>query len=643
MNALEPLSSAAALVAGEPSALLDSCRQALDRARAEVAKLKAMLAPRDPQAALEAYDQAMAAIGDAGARASVAKNASPNPAMRDVSETADQEISKLATELSLDRALYDALAGIDLSGQDAATKHWIALDLREFRRGGVDRDEATRAKVKALNEELVLIGQEFQRNIRDDKRETKLDPKDLDGLPADYIDGHLPGPDGKVTVTTDYPDVFPFLSYAKVGPAREKVWRTFNTRAHPKNLAVLSKLLEKRHELATLLGYPSWAAYATENKMIGTAKAAHEFIDKIAAAAASRSKADLAVLLARKRKDEPGAEKVNAWDTAYLSDRVKAEQYAFDSQAVRPYFEFSRVLGGVLSVTGRLFNVEYQEVKDAKVWHPDVHVYDVMEGGKSLGRIYLDLHPRDGKYKHAAQFTLVSGRDGKRLPEGVLMCNFPRPGGGAPALMEHNEVSTLFHEFGHLLHHVLGGHTRWAGQSGVRTEWDFVEAPSQMLEEWCWDTDALATFTTIPAEMVARMRAADEFGKGMRVRQQMFYAATSLSFHDRDPSGLDTTALMAQLQSRYTPFEYVPDTYFHESFGHLEGYSAIYYTYMWSLVIAKDLFSVFQREGLLNADVAWRYRTAVLEPGGGAKAADLVRNFLGREPSFDAYAQWLAA
>jgi thimet oligopeptidase len=184
----------------------------------------------------------------------------------------------------------------------------------------------------------------------------------------------------------------------------------------------------------------------------------------------------------------------------------------------------------------------------------------------------------------------------------------------------------------------------------VRTEWDFVEAPSQMLEEWCWDAKVLQRFARhvetgepIPAELVARMRAADEFGKGLRVRQQMFYAATSLRLHDRDPARLDTTALSAELQERYTPFRHVPGTYFQESFGHLEGYSAIYYTYMWSLVIAKDLFGVFRREGLLDPEAARRYRKAILDPGGGRPAGELVRDFLGRDASFDAFAKWLDA
>jgi thimet oligopeptidase len=290
-------------------------------------------------------------------------------------------------------------------------------------------------------------------------------------------------------------------------------------------------------------------------------------------------------------------------------------------------------------------------VPDAPAWHPEVEAWDVVEGDRLLGRVYLDMHPRDGKYKHYAQFTLASGQAGRRLPEGVLVCNFPRPAPQAPALMEHGDVKTFFHEFGHLLHHVLGGHTRWAAQSGVATEWDFVEAPSQMLEEWVWDPDVLATFARhvetgepIPPDLVRRMKAADEYGKGLMVRQQMFYAATSLELHRREPEGLDTTALVAELQERYTPFRHVDGTYFHESFGHLDGYSAIYYTYMWSLVIAKDLFGEFGKgRHLLDPAPALRYRRAILEPGGTRPAADLVSDFLGRPYGFDAYEAWLNA
>jgi thimet oligopeptidase len=214
--------------------------------------------------------------------------------------------------------------------------------------------------------------------------------------------------------------------------------------------------------------------------------------------------------------------------------------------------------------------------------------------------------------------------------------------------MEPGEVSTLFHEFGHLLHHVLGGHTRWAGQSGVRTEWDFVEAPSQMLEEWTRDAGALQTFARhyqtgqpIPTELVQRMRDADEFGKGMHVRRQMFLASLSLELHRKDPRGLDTTKEVAEAMARYSPFPYTAGTFMQCSFGHLESYSAAYYTYMWSLVIAKDLFTVFEHGGLFDQEAAGRYRRAVLEPGGGKPAAQLVEEFLGRPYDFRAYESWL--
>jgi len=358
---------------------------------------------------------------------------------------------------------------------------------------------------------------------------------------------------------------------------------------------------------------------------------------------------EYAQLLERKRRDDPVAERVEGWDSVYLQERVKAERHGFDARSVRPYLEYQRVKEGVLEVTGRLFGLEWRRAPDAPVWHPDVEAWDVLEGGRLAGRVYLDMHPREGKYKHYAQFAISSGVAGVRLPEGALVCNFPRPG-AEPALLEHGDVRTLFHEFGHLLHHLLGGRVRWAGQSGVATEWDFVEAPSQMLEEWVWDPGVLAGFARhvetgepIPAELVERMRAADEYGKGLWVRQQAFYAAVSLELHRRDPTSLDVDGLVADLQGAYTPFRHVDGTHFHLSFGHLEGYSAIYYTYMWSLVIAKDLFGPFREAGLMDPVVARRYRREILEPGGSRPAAELVERFLGRPSSFEAWERWLEA
>ncbi|GAC1544005.1 MAG: M3 family metallopeptidase [Myxococcales bacterium] len=638
----------AALLTGGPAAFLDASRADMERARDAIARLKAAAPGTPATEVLRDYDDATAALSDASSRASVARNAHPDEAMRAVSERCEQEIDGLATGISLDRGVYEALRALDLSGEDAATLHFHARTLRDFRRAGVNKDDATRARVRALSEELVRIGQEFSRNIREDVRRIEIDPADLAGLPADYARAHPPGASGKVVITTDYPDYVPFMTYARSAGAREALFRTYRKRGHPLNLAVLARMLAGRHELAALLGYPSWAEYVTEDKMIGSARSARDFIGRVAAASGARAQADYDTLLEELRREQPGASRVEPWDAEVLKERVRARRFGYDAQEVRPYFSFARVQQGVLDVTAHLFRLEYRRVPSAQVWHPDVSCFDVYEQGARVGRFYLDLHPREGKYKHAAQFTLVSGQAGRRLPEAVLICNFPRPAPGAHALLEHGEAITFFHEFGHLLHHLLGGHTRWAGLSGVRTEWDFVEAPSQMLEEWCWDAGALSTFALhadtgepIPAALVARMRAADEFGKGLRVRQQMFYAAVSLGFHEGDPKDLDTTRLAARLQEQYTPFRHVEDTYFHESFGHLEGYSAIYYTYMWSLVIAKDLFTRFRKEGLMDPTAALRYRRAILEPGGSAPAAALVRDFLGRPYDARAYEEWL--
>jgi thimet oligopeptidase len=639
---------ASRLLTVSPQAFLDTCRADVEQARASVAQFRTAVGG-DWAAALDRYDTAFGLLGNAASRSGLAREVHPDQPMRKAAEQCESDVDKAATELSLDRPTYEALVRLKVSRADAATKHYVEKTIRDFKRAGVDKDEATRARIKTLREVLVKLGQEFNSNIATDVRMIEVDPSELDGLPDDFKRAHPARSNGKILLTTNNTDYQPFMMYAKSVRAREEFWKAYRLRGHPKNLAVLGQMLEARKELANLLGFETWADYITGDKMIGTRQAASEFIQKIATAADERLTADYQALLARKQRDTPGATSVDAWDSAYLQELVKNDRYKYDSQTVRPYFEYRRVKQGVMDLSSKMFGITFRAVPDAAVWHPDVEAFDVLEGSRRLGRIYLDMYPRDNKYKHYAQFTLINGKANRMLPEGVLVCNFPRPG-AEPALMQHNDVETFFHEFGHLLHHVFGGHTRWAGISGVATEWDFVEAPSQMLEEWVWTPDTLQTFARhyqtnkpIPADLVKRMKSADEFGKGIFVRQQMFYAATSLELHTRDPKGLDTGKVVADLQNKLTPFRFVDGTHFEESFTHLDGYSAIYYTYMWSLVIAKDMFTVFSKQGLMNPEAARLYRRTVLEPGGSKPAAELVKDFLGRPYTFEAYREWLNA
>ncbi len=615
-----------------------TCDGGLDQARSLVESFKAA-PPTDVLEALHAWNDIHVALADAAGVAGVYAEADPSAAVRGAAEEAMQRLDAYSTELGMDPDLFAILSALEPAGLDAAAKRFLDHTLRDFRRSGVDRDEQTRTRLSELAELELKASQEHSKNIREGVRTICVPPEALAGMPQDWLDSHPAGDDGLVTVTTDYPDAIPLVTFCQDASTRMAMTLERLNVAWPANDAVLQRLLELRAEHAKLLGYDTWADFDAEVKMIGNASAIGEFIDKITQAAAESAQRDKAILLQRLTQDVPDATDISSADLSYYSELVRKEQYAVDAQEVRTYFLFEKVRQGLLDVTGRLFGISFEAV-DAVTWDADVASYDVLREGQRIGRIHLDLHPRDGKYKHAAQFDLRGGLRGRQLPEGVLLCNFGR------GLMEHDEVVTLFHEFGHLIHHVLGGDQEWISFAGVATEWDFVEAPSQMLEEWAWDADVLATFATneagetIPAELVAKMRRADDFGKGFQARTQMFYAALSLNLHLRRYD--DLTAVVRDLQAQYSVFPYVPDTHFHAAFGHLDGYSSGYYTYMWSLVIAKDMFSAFDTDDLFNADVAGRYRDKVLVPGGSKDAADLVADFLGRPYTFDAYAAWLA-
>jgi thimet oligopeptidase len=660
--------AAPAMNRGASSFSWDLSRTPLDRTAAELgnstaehlawakavrARIGEVQGPRTIANTLVSYNEMMMHLDAAANDCALFRQVHPDKAVRDVATEGEQQVAAYLTELNLDRGLYDAFRAVDLRGADAGTRYFVEKRIRDFRRAGVDKDDETRRRIAALNEEIVKIGQAFAKNKTDDenRREILLDSlADLDGLPKDWIGRHPPASDGKIHVSTRTPDVIPFMIYARNDEARRRLYMESRNRGYPQNLEVLNLLLAKRYELSRLLGYGHYAEYITEDKMIGSAANAAAFIDRIAQISAEPARRDYHRLLERKRKDDPAATKVQDWEKDYYEELVRAETFAFDSQSIRPYLSFPNVQQGLFELTQKMFGLTYRRVDGLKLWNESVSAWDVYDGDAQVGRFYLDLHPRPDKYGHAAQFDFRTGIAGRRIPQAVLVCNFPNPADSPDglALMEHDEVVTFFHEFGHLLHSLLAGRQPWIGNSGISTEWDFVEAPSQMLEEWCYDYQSLRLFARhhetgepIPADLVEKLRRASDFGKGIYTAHQMFYAAVSLNYYSRDPSNIDTTALMRELQSRYSPFEYVPDTHFQCSFGHLDGYSAIYYTYMWSKVIAKDLFSRFEKDGLLNTGTARLYRDAVLTPGGSKKAAELVRSFLGRPHAFDAFETWL--
>ncbi|RMH40550.1 MAG: peptidase M3 [Deltaproteobacteria bacterium] len=636
-----PAEPAEAAPAPDPSAqFLTECRAGLNRARQTLDAILAVDGDRTLANTLVPYDEMIMHLETSWGMALLWRNVHPDPQIRSAAAQCEQECAAFQTEISLNRDLYDAIAALDTSGFDPLAKRVVDHTLRDFRRAGVDKDPQTRARLKELDEQIIAAAQKFNTALNDDVRSITVDSvDDLAGLPQDWIDDHPPGKDGKITITTRYPDYFPVATYAKSEDVRRRIYLAARSRGD-QHKDVLRTILKLRWEKAHLLGYKDFADYYIEDKMMKSGDNAARFIDRVWRLARSRARRDYRALLARKRKDDPKAKAVADWDKTYYENLIKAEKYDYDAQAVRQYYPYEAVRDGLLAVTGEIFDVSYVPVEDPRTWHEDVDVYDVMRGGEKIGRIFLDMHPRDGKYSHAAQFPLSPGVKGKSLPEGALVCNFPK------TFMEQDDVETMFHEFGHLMHHIFKGQREWMTLGEV--ERDFVEAPSQIFEEWARNYEVLSRFAknpdtgeTIPKELVDRMNKADEFGRGISTVYQMYYAAMVLEFYRRDPDKLDMDALNRELMEKYTPFAYVPGTNRYMQIGQIVGYPASYYTYMWSLVLAKDLFSPFAKHGLLNKEWTHRYRDRVLAPGGSKDAAELIRDFLGRPWNYKAFERWL--
>ena len=611
------------------------CEAALSEAKAEFTALEAQTGEATVETVFGQYESvsdALTGIGDVWYLRSV----HPDAEVRDAANKCSEEQSDFFSQIGLSRPYYDRIAAIDTSNLNEIERYMVEESLAGFRRSGVDKDEATRQQIRDLQNEITAIGNEFDKNIREDVRSVQAEPSELEGLPQDYIDAHPVDESGLVTITTDYPDLYPVMTYAKSDDLRKALRLKARSRGYPANKELLEKLIQKRHELSSVLGYESYAALSMDSQMIGSPVNAQDFLNSIGDALETPVKDELAIMLARLQEDQPDAESVEVWQSSYIQNLLRLEDYALDSQEVRTYFQYDRVRDGIFKLTEDLFGVEI-EPWDTPTWHEDVESFQIKENGELLGRFYMDNHPRPAKYQHAAHWTLRTGIKDKKIPMSGLAQNFPK------GLMEHSQVETFLHEFGHLLHNMFASTQQWSPVAGMSMERDFVEAPSQMLEEWIWDYDTLSQFAineqgeTIPKELVEKMVRARYFGRATGTATQIYYANLSLNFYNRDPESFNLDELMKELEARYAAYPHLPGTHFYANFGHLNGYSSNYYTYQWSLAIATDLFSRFEEAGLRNTEVANDYRRKVLQAAGSKPASDFVADFLGRRFSTDAY------
>ena len=628
-----PATSTAPALPNDVAGLEARCDAALDGARALLVSLENRGGTPAVATFLEPYNELARQVVNGVYLGRLLGSVHPDAAVREAAGECQQRFEALDTDIELSVELFRGFAALDVSGEPSETRFFVEKRLRDFRLAGVDRDADTRDRIKILNEELVALGIEFDRNMTDDVRSISVESAAaLEGLPADWIAARPPGEDGLIRITTDYPDYIPFMRYAQDDDLREALYREYNNRAYPANEEVLESLLAKRYELARLTGFDHWADRATADKMTGSAAAARSFIDQGSAMARPRAEADQAALLARLRQEDPAATAVMPWQSSRLTHLSREERYAIDATSVRPYLDYGKVRAGIFRLVEGLWDLRIEAI-DAAVWHEDVSAWRMYRGERLLGHFFLDMHPRAGKFKHAAMFQIREGVRGRHLPAAALVTNLPG-GGGNDGYLEQEQVRTFLHEFGHLVHWLTMSHQRWI--ENTTPEWDFIEAPSMMLQEWLYDTETLQGFATndageaIPAATVERMRAARDFGQGLFVHRQMFLSALSLGLYDADPSTFGLRERLEDIHARYAIDILVDGTHMYTSFGHLDGYSAYYYTYMWSLAIALDMLGRFEATSLRDTDVARAYRDEVLAPGGSRPAGDSVAAFLGR-------------
>ncbi len=651
--AAEPFLPAATLNY-EPTAqeLLEDCRSAKKRAESALEEVARMPAgSRTFDNTPWSLDRIGSELSDNTASDTFLKYVSISSTVRDAGNECETLLGQFSVDVYSREDLYRSLKDYAAKGEPLPeeSKRLVEKELLDFKRSGLELPKEKRQEVVDLRKKLVELEATFGKNINEYKDFALFDKSELGGLPEDFV-GRLEKVDGKYKVSLDYPDYFPFMENSTNPAARRVLEGKFNDRAALQNLPVLKEVLALRLKAARLLGYRTHADFVLEDRMAKNPKTVAAFIKRLRKKLKVLGAAELAVLKELKSGVEGTASdgKFNAWDWRFYDNQLKKTKYAVDAQKIKEYFPADYVTEQMLGVYQKLLGLKFRRVEDAATWHPDVKLYEITDaaGGEPIGYFYLDLFPREGKYKHAAAFSMITGRalsDGRyQRPVSAMVANFAKSTKDRPSLLTHDEVETFFHEFGHIMHQTLtkARYGRFAGSATAR---DFVEAPSQMLENWVWDHDVLQSLSghyldrtkKLPDELLGKMLAAKNVNSGLINLRQLLYGSIDQLYHGDPPS--DTTKAYARLSKDIAMIPSSPGTHPEASFGHLMGYDAGYYGYLWSKVYAEDMFSRFKAEGVLNPAMGKRYRTEILEKGSSRDEMDSLKAFLGREPNEDAF------
>jgi len=657
-----------------PDAVEPDLRLALTRARAAVDAVAANSEVPSYANTLAAFEQATEELHRAWTRVRHLLEVADSEALREAHGKVLGEVSDFESGLPLHEGLWHRLQAFaatpEAAGLTGARRRFLDETLAEFRQHGAELDSAAKQRLLAIDRELAEATKTYSEHTLDARNAWEFvvdDPARLAGLPdsaqAAALEsarrkGH--GTDAKPAwrFTLQNPSVQAVMTYADDEALRRSVWEASTAigRVPPwSNLPLVQRILELRREKARLLGYAHFADFTTSRRMARSAQRAIDFEAELRARVATafaRENEELQAFIAAATHRPVGV--LRPWEMAYWAEKQRRNLHDFDEEALRPYFPLESVIDGAYRIAERLFSIRITERTDLKGWHPDVKAYEVREaeGDRLRGVFYTDWHPRDTKSAGAWMNDLETGgprADGSFNPHLGLICgNLTPPAGGKPSLLTHSEVETVFHELGHLLHHLLG-EVEVKALNGVHVAWDFVELPSQILENWCWERESVdlfarhhATGATIPNDLWERLQSARNFRAATATVRQLLFGMTDLLLHTEDPSIVagDVDAILRTRLGDYLPHTEPPLPTSIANFGHLfsdpMGYAGGYYSYKWAEVLDADAFSRFRTEGLLSAQVGGEFRHRVLARGNAAPPEQLFRDFMGRDPDPEA-------
>lgn len=581
---------------------------------------------------------------------------SDKPELRKAAQELELRISQYSIDIYTREDVFNALNDYASLGEQLGDVDRRLLEkiLFDFKQNGLGLEKKKREKLKQLMKELVNLELEFSKNLREVSDSAEFDDKELEGMGADYKSRLKKTESGKYIVTTNYPDYLPLMDNCSVDQTRKKMEFLFNNRCADKNVTLMEKAIKLRAKIARIMGYKTFADYAMADRMAKNAANVVAFLEKLHRAVLKKGKKELRERLKLKKKFSGSEEKIiNNWEWRFYNNLLKKEKYSVDHEKIKEYFPLETVINGMFDIFGSVFGVKF-EPSNIDRWHNDVRTYEVKDSsGKTFAYFYFDLFPREGKYKHAACFGIRKGRmlEGNvyQLPAAAIVSNFTPASAETPSLLQFDEVVTLFHEFGHVTHNIFTK-SEYGRFSGTNTAMDFVEVPSKMLENWAYYSEVLKKISShyrtgekLPDEIIKKLIDSKNMDSGLFYLRQLFFSILDVKYHTKGGS-MDTTAIYEKLMKKIFFIPMTPGTHPQASFGHLMGgYQAGYYSYLWSEVIAADVFSVFEKEGILNPAVGRRYADCILSRGGSIDENEQVRQFLGREAAIEAFLKSIGA